>query len=451
MEFHVETVGPCRAKVRVTVPEKRIREEFDRQYDEINKSVALPGFRPGKAPRRLLEARFSRKLSDEVKVKLVEAAFEELVEKKEVRPLAPPRIDPGGIAFDPAKPMEFEFEVLTRPDFALPAREGLEVKVPPIEVAPEDVDAAVERMRVADGTLVGSDDGVVRPDSVVVVDWKARAGDEELAAGENAYYRVGRGVLEGFVAPGLDEALGGKRSGEPVSVDARAAADDPRERVRGKDVTLAVEVKDVKRFRPADLDEAFLKAHDFDSVDELKSDVKRKIVRLRERERDRMAEDRLVDTLVEKAKIPLPEAVVEGEVERWLERRRVEAQAEGVDPAEVTKEAAATKDEVRGRVERDLRRHFLLERLAEADKVEVGDAEVFGAIEQMARDSGRPTAELVEAFRSSGRVDELRAHLRHRKVKETLRRGASLVEEAPPKGKGKAEDEDDGGKKKRKK
>jgi hypothetical protein len=69
----------------------------------------------------------------------------------------------------------------------------------------------------------------------------------------------------------------------------------------------------------------------------------------------------------------------------------------------------------------------------------------------MARDSGRPTAELVEAFRSSGRVDELRAHLRHRKVKETLRRGASLVEEAPPKGKAKAEDEDDGGKKKRKK
>jgi trigger factor len=396
MQFHVETVGPCRAKVKVTVPEARIRQEFDKQYEEINKSFALPGFRPGKAPRRLLEARFGKKLSDEVKTKLLEAAFEELVEKKEVRPLAPPRIDAEKIAFDPAHAFEFEFEVLTRPEFEIPDRQGLEVKVPPIEVDAADVTAAIERMRVAEGTLVPADEGVVPKDGVVVVDWKASAAGEELASGENAYYRVGHGVLERLVAPAIDEAILGKRVGDRATVEARAAADDPRERLRGQAFDLEVQVRDVKRFRPAELDEAFLKAHDFDSVDELRTDVRRRIVRVRERERDRVAEDRLVDLLVARAKIPLPEAVVEGEVERWLERRRVEAQAEGLDPAEVTKEAAAGKDEIRERVESDLRRHFLLERLAETDKVEIGDAEVLGTIEQMARDSGRAASELID-------------------------------------------------------
>jgi trigger factor len=454
MQFHVETVGPCRAKVKVTVPETRIREEFDRQYQEINKSVALPGFRPGHAPRKLLEARFGKRLSDDVKAKLVEAAFEELVQKKEVRPLAPPQIDAGAIAFDPTRPMEFEFEVLTRPEFETPSRDALQVKVPPIEVSPAEVDAALERMRIAEGTLVSAEDGVVGKDSVLVVDWKARAEGDEVASGENAYYRIGRGLLEGLVAPGLDEAVAGKRAGETVTVPARAAGDDARERLRGKAVDLEATVREVKRFKPAELDEAFLKSHDFDSVDELKGDVRRRIVRARERDRDRLAEDRLVDQLVERAKIPLPDAVVEGEVERWLERRRVEAQAEGLDPAEVTKEAAADRDEIRERVERDLRRHFLLERLSEADKTEVGDSEVLGAIEQMARDSGRPSSELVEAFRSSGRIDELRGHLRHRKVKEALRRSASVVEETGASrgtAAGKAEPEEEKPKSKKKK
>jgi trigger factor len=234
-----------------------------------------------------------------------------------------------------------------------------------------------------------------------------------------------------MAAPGLDDALRGKRVGDRATSPARAAADDPRERLRDVDLELEVVVREVKRFKPADLDEAFLKSHDFDSVDELRTDVRRSLVRARERERDRLAEDRLVDLLVERAKVPLPEAVVESEVERWIERRRLEAAAEGLDAAEVTKEAAAAKDEVRARVERDLRRHFLLERLAEEEKVEVTENELVGTIEQMARDAGRSPEELFESLRASGRADELRAHLRHRRVKEGLRRGASVIEEAP--------------------
>jgi trigger factor len=429
MDFRVETIGPCRKKVTVTVPAERIREEYDKQYDEINKNLSLPGFRPGKAPRKILEARFAKKLVGEVKAKLVEAAFQEMVSEKKVQPIASPRVDVEGLAFDPAAAFEFTVEMATRPEFDLPETKGLEVTVPPLSVSDADVDAGVERLRLAEGTLVPAPDGVAAEDDVLVLDLDARRGDAPLHAESNVYYRLGRGVVEGIVAEGLDAALRGASAGAKAKTEGRVAADDPREALRGDPFDLHVEVREVKRFRLPDLDEAFLKARDYDGVDELRQDVRRKIVRARERERDRMAEDRLVDLLVERAKIPLPAEVVDGEVERWLDRRRLEASAEGMPEEEITKEAAGAKDEVRSRVERDLRRVFVLEKVAEAEKVEVGESDLVAAIEQMAREAGRPTSEVAGAFSDPQRLGELRSHVRHRKAKEALRRAASVVEE----------------------
>ena len=176
MDFRVESLAPCRKKVTVTVPAERVREAIDGQYQEINKQIALPGFRPGKAPRKILEAKFGAHVRDEVKGKLVEAAFQQAVEDKQVAPLGQPELDVKDLAVDPEKPFEFHFEVTTRPEFDLPVWKGLEVKVPAAHVSDADVDAGVERLRLSEGTLESSE-GPLASDDVAVVDWKAiRAG-----------------------------------------------------------------------------------------------------------------------------------------------------------------------------------------------------------------------------------------------------------------------------------
>jgi len=430
MDFRVEELAPCRKKVTVTVPAAQVREVVDEQYSEINKQLRLPGFRPGKAPRKLLETRFGVQVKDEAKSKLVESAYKAAIEEKKVAPLGQPTLDVSAITIDPEKDFEFAFEVTTRPEFALPEWKGREVKVPQVSVTDADVDLGVERMLLSDGTLASST-APVAADDVAVLDWSARADGQDLHAEPSAYYRMGRGVLDGIVAPGLDAALTGAETGAKAVVKGRAAADDPRPALAGREFDLAVELKEAKRFQPADLDATFLKRHDFDDADELRKDVRRRLLRGRERERDRVAEDRLIDGLVATADMPLPPDVVENAVEGWIERRRIEAQSQGVSDEEVAKDLAASKEEIRVKVENDLKRHFVLERICESSTVTVDENEMFGAVEQMARESGRSTGELVQHFQESPeRLSELRTHLRHEKAREALRKAAVVVEEA---------------------
>jgi trigger factor len=431
MDFQVKALGPCRKKVAVTIPQARVREEYDKQYDEINKNFALPGFRKGKAPRKLLEKRFGEKLGDEVKENLVKAALEKLVEDKKVEPLAPPTIPIESLAVDPAKALEFEFELVTRPEFETPKYKGVEVKVPALSVPAEEVDRAVDEIRRRGATLKTAEGAAVADGDVLVVDWKASSGDSVEAHDENVFYPFGRGVLAGFVAAGLDDQLRKKKVGATAAVKVTGTADDPREELRGKELDLRVELKEVKRYELPEVDAAFLKKHDYDDVAEMKDDVKKRLLRLKGRERDRLAEDRLVDGLLSGVAISLPEEFVEKELEAWAGRKRMTLEVEGVKEEEIAKAIDAAKGDAKVHIEKDLKRFFLLDRVAEAEKVEVTEQEMAQAIQDIAQAYGRPVEEVMTSFRDGGRLAELRSEIRHRKAREAIRRAATLVEEAP--------------------
>lgn len=433
MEFRVEELAPCRKKVTVIVPADRVRKEIDGQYAEVNKQIALPGFRPGKAPRKLLESRFGVHVQGEVKQKLVEAAYKQLIEEKRIAPLTQPDVDVDGATADPARAFEFAFEVTTRPDFELPGWKGLEVKVPPVSVSDAEVDAGVQRMRLQEGDLVPSEAGAAA-DDVVVLDWEAVEGDAPVHAETSSYYRMGRGVLDGVVVDGLDAKLMGARGGDAFALRGKAPSDDPRPALAGREFGVRLKILEVKRFEPAELNEAFLKRHDFDDVDELKKDVRRGIQRAKDRERDRLTEERLIDRLVSSITIELPSEVVDASVTDWTERQRVEAQAEGRDADEVSKRLTADAGEMRRKVESDLRRHFVLEKISEAENISVAEQELVGAVEQIARDNGRSAGEVIQHFQEQpGRLAELRAHLKHEKAREALRKAATVIDETAPK------------------
>ncbi len=432
MDFRVEEIAPCRKKVTVTVPADRVKSEFDAQFGEINEKISLPGFRPGKAPRKLLESKFGPHVRDEVKGKLVEAGFKQAVEEKKVTPLGRPTLAENEVVVDPAKAFEFAFEVTTRPEFELPTWKGLEVKAPLVEVTDADVESGVDTLRMQQGTLEATTEPLVLGD-VALVDWQVLVDGVEAHREEGAYYRLGRGVLEGVLLEGADAALAGGKAGTTVTVRGRAAPDDPRAALAGQEFDVRLEVKDAKRFVPAPLDEAFLKRHDFDDVDELRRDVRRRILRAKERERDRVAEERLTDGLVGQVSITLPAELVDGAVGGWAERKRIEAQEAGRAEEELTAELAADEAKVRAQVETDLRRHFVLDRIAEAEGLSVSEQELVGAVEQMARESGRSAGEVVQHFQEDpARLSELKTHLLHGKAREALRRAATLVEEAAP-------------------
>lgn len=431
MDFKIDALGPCRKRVTVVVPPEGVQEEFDRQYDEINESVALPGFRKGRAPRKILEKRFATHLVQEVKEKLLQGALEKLLEEKKIEPLRPPEVDLAALALEPEKPFEFGFEVVTRPEFATPTWKGLEVKIPALLVTDADVDAGVEGLRRRAAALKPAPEAEIQDGDVVVVDWKARSGDSVDAHDENAWYALGRGVLGGFVVEGLDDGIRGKKAGATATLPVKVAADDAREELRNRELSLEVTVKEVRRYVLPEVDAAFLKRLDFDDVAELRQDLRKQIQRAQIRERERFAEDRLVATLVQGIEMSLPEEFVEKELEQVTHRRRTDLELEGVAAEEIDKRLEAERAQVRAYVEADLKRHFLLDRIADEEGVKVAEDELLQAVQAIARTYGRAEEEVASTFRDPARLAELTTLVRHRKVRETIRRQASQVEVAP--------------------
>jgi len=431
MDFKVENLGPCRKKIAVTISPERIVEEYDKKYGEINEAVAMPGFRPGRAPRKLLERRFSSRLADEIKADLVKAALEELFEdaERKVEPLAPPDIDLEALQVEAGKPLAFEFELVTRPEFETPAYKGLEVKVPPVEVSAEEVDTQVDQLRRRGATLETVEDGTVEDEDVLVVDWKALDGDSVEAHDDNAYYPYGRGVLAGFVAESLDEQLAGKKVGAKASASVQVAADDQREELRGRELDLQVVLKEIKRYKLPPLDAKFLEKHDYDDEEELRDDVKKRIARAKNRQRDALAEHLLVEQLLEAIEISLPEDFVERELENWALRKRMSLQMDEASDEEIAKQIDAARADTKAAIERDMQRHFLLERIATEEAVEVTEAELAQSIQEIAMAYGHPVEQVAAQFRDQGRLAELQAEVRQRKARAAIRASATLVED----------------------
>jgi trigger factor len=430
MDFTIEPLAPCRKKIGVTIPRERIRAEYDKQYGEINRQLALPGFRKGHTPRKLLEKRFGGALDGEVKTALVKAAIEELVRDRKVEPLSPPSIDVDALAVDPTRPLTFEFELATRPEFTTPTWKGLEMLVTPVTVEDAEVAEAVEGLRRRGARLESQEGAVIADGDVLVLDWSASAGGQVVSEDQGAYHPFGRGALAGLPAEALETALRGQKAGATASAEVTAADDDLREELRGKTVTLTATVREVKRYVLPEVDAAFLSKHDYDDADEMRADLKRQIQRGKTRERDQAAEEQLLDQVVASAQLELPDDLLAQELDAWEQRRIHELTEGGTEHAEAAKQAAAGRPEARTQIAQELKRFFVLDRIAREESLVVADQEVAQAISEIAQAYGRPVEEVIEVYRQGGRLEELRSQLRHRKVREAVRRAAHVVERA---------------------
>lgn len=429
MDFTIESLAPCRKKIGVTIPSERVRAEYDRQYGELNRQFSMPGFRKGHTPRKVLERRFGAAMVDEVKEALVRAALETLVRDRKVEPLAPPSIDLQALALDPAAALAFEFELATRPEFETPAWKGLEMKVTPVAVADDEVEKAVESLRRRGARLEPAPGAAIAEGDVLVIDWKAREGEAVLGEDQGAWHPYGRGAVAGFEAAGLEQELLGKTAPAQARAEVTASDDDPRTELRGKKLVLEVQVHEVRRAVLPELDAAFLKKLDYDDVEEMRADLKRQLTRAKVRERDEQAEEALVEQVVGSARIDLPADLLDQEVEAWAGRRRAELQQEGVtDAAQLDTQVADGRAQARERIAAELKRFFVLDRIARDESLAVGDQEVAQALSEIAQAYGRPVEDVLAAYRQGGRIEELRTQLRHRKVREEIRRAAKVVE-----------------------
>ena len=311
MKSTVEQLSPTRVRINVEVPFTELQPDFDRAYKELAKQVRLPGFRPGKAPAKLLEARVGREaMLDQVVNEALPSRYGQAVTESDVRPLGQPDIQVTKKEY--GQELVFTAEVDVRPEITLPDLSALKITVDPIKVSDEDVDAELQSLRARFGTLTGVERPAVAGD-FVSIDLSAKIDGEDLpeAATKGLSHQVGSGQL----IDGVDDAIVGLSAGESRTFTTTMAAGPHA----GKEAEVTVTVGSVKERELPEPDDEFAQlASEFDTIDELRASLADQVSgakRVQQAEDIRVA---ALDALREQVDMPLPEAIVQAQVDNTL-------------------------------------------------------------------------------------------------------------------------------------
>ena len=433
MEFSVETAGPCRKRVKVTIPSERVSEEFDKSYRQWVRTVPIPGFRPGKAPRKLVEKKFGKQVALEVKQALLDAAFDQALKENDIAPLADPELDVEAVEIEPSKAVDFDFTVTVKPEFDLPEYKEIEVSVPPADPTDEEIESALRGLRKSRATLRPVKKGTVQSGDVVSLKVRGLSGEEEVFHHENLPYEVGSRILADLIADGLDEELEGKEAGAAVRAKAFAPPFAENHPLAGMELVLEAEIIDHKRPDLPDVDGAFAKMFDFDSKDELVEAVSKDVANQKERERERLIEDLALAQLLEKCDFELPQELIQREADEIARRAAYELQMQEKPEEEIAKRVAEIRQLRAEESEKELRAFFLLDKIVDKERILVPESEVQEAVAQIAAYQGKPPEQMYAMLRDAGRLSSLRNQLRVKKARAKLRSKVRVKDAPAPK------------------
>ena len=389
MKISVRNLEPTKVKLTVTVEPEELNPYLDAARKEIAKQVNVPGFRKGHVPGKIIDQRIGfAAVAGEAVNDAVPELYSKALDEKKIRPMAQPEFDVQDVpqaANDDTK-LKFTATVERRPDIELPEIDGLEIAIAKPEVKDEDVDKRLEALRQRFGTLVGVDRPATKGD-FANIDLTAEIDGETVDSQEGVSYELGSNTM----LDGLDEALDGLSAGEETTFEGTLEAGDHE----GQKATVKVKVNSVKAEELPELDDEFAsEASEFDTLDELKADIRKAAAQDAEGRQATEARDAFIAKLQEGLEIPVPKGV---------KANMVAEQLKGMtpDPDKATKEQKAQAEET---VEKDLRDQMVLDALAEKLDVQVSQSDVFNFLASIAQQYGMDPNNFIQAIIKNGQI-----------------------------------------------
>ncbi|MFM9376411.1 trigger factor [Gordonia sp. VNK21] len=413
MKSIVEQLSPTRVKLNVEVPFEELSGDFDRAYKALAQQIRIPGFRPGKAPAKIIEARVGREaVLEQVVNDALPAKYSQAIAETETKAISQPEIDLAELTY--GEPVKFTAEVDIRPEITLPEFSSLAVQVDPVEVADADVEAELDSLQQRFGTLVGVERGAADGD-FVSIDLTATVDGEtvEEATTEGLSHEVGSGNL----IDGLDEALQGLKAGESTTFTTKLVAGEHAD----AEAEVTVTVQSVKERELPELDDEFAQmASEFDTVDELRESLREQVADSKKYEQAGAIRDAVLELLLEQVEFPLPEKIVEEEVEATQHQL---VHALGHDAAQVDKFLEAQgksreewESESKAEAEKSVRTQLLLDAIAEESDVDVSQDELTQQILMQSQRYGIAPQEFIQQLQNANQIGALYADVRRNKA-----------------------------------
>jgi trigger factor len=432
-EYPVEITdaGPSTKRVTVTVPGDHIKQRISEVFGEVRDDVVVPGFRRGKAPRHLIEKKFSKAVRDQVQGEVIRESYQQALEKNDLAVIGEPEFEDAEKIELPAEgDLTYSFTVEVRPEFALPEVGELTVKKPKIVIKDEHVDQALENLRQQQGALIPVEDRAVEAGDYLVADVVVKADDQEVAKQPDAQLVARSGRIAGVTIEDFGDRVAGMKPGETRTITVTAPETAP-EQVRGKELSIELALKDLKALQKAEIDGPFLESLGFENKDEL-------MAALREQMEERVEQDvatnlrrQVSEFLVANTQFDLPGKMTERQTAQVVNRRAMNLLMRGMAEAQVRESIEQIKQGADAEADKELRAFFILDKVATEMDISVDEAEINGQIAALAMERGERPEAVKQKMAKEGGLQNLFLATRERKTLDALLEKVKVEEVEP--------------------
>lgn len=423
MQVNVQRLSPVLVEFDVEVAVDRVKSEVEKAYTSVAKTARVSGFRPGRAPRKVLAHLYGSRIAADVAQRLVDETYPQAISEQKLQPVTDPAIEPRRL--EENKPFGYKARVEVLPQIENVKYDGLEATRPKVVVTPEQISERLDQLRRSHSTLeplkepraaasgdVATIDFTLSVDGALIDDAGATDFQAELGAGT--------------LIPQIETALIGKSVGEQAEATVDMPAQHPHPKLAGKSAVFALTLKDLKeRVLPEPDDEFAKDVGDFETLEALKQDISGTLEKQAKEESDNKLAEQLVIELVKANPVPLPPSLVERQMrvteQEILQRARSQGQ-----------KATGVGEELRGQIQQDsevkVRAGLLMAEIAKTEGIQIGDAELEEGLKELAEQTGKNVAKLRVEYRDQKKREMLIGMILENKVLDIIEAKAKISE-----------------------
>ncbi|MCK5113943.1 MAG: trigger factor [Phycisphaerae bacterium] len=420
----VEDCGTLKKKITVTIYRDKIDAKRDEMFGELGTSAQVPGFRIGRAPKRLLEKRFGKEVSQDVRNSLIGESVGEAIEESELKTLGEPDIKLDEIELPDTGDLSFSFEVEVAPEFDLPELKGIEVKKVVSEVDDAKVDEYIQNLREGRASYEKTDEAAAEGDGIIAA--AKITGDGIEFETPRVHLRVAPGAVEGLPLVDLAKDLAGKKVGDVVTVKVTAPEVHANEDWKGKELSVELTVHEVSRRTLPEVDDAFVSTIGFETMKEFRDFIAARLNEQVESQTKQNMRQQICDHLLKSTDFELPAGVAARHTHSILQRQFVNLMQHGIPREKIEENQAELLASAEEQAKNDLKLSFILGNILEDMDVKVTDDEINSRIASMAMQQGRRPERMRQELAADGTIRQIAISIQEEKAIDKLLEDAKV-------------------------
>jgi len=425
MKVQIETISPYEKKIFFEIPSNTVSEELESTYRALNQNVKLKGFRPGKVPRSILSRDYKTQIEEEVTAKLITDSFRKAVEEHHLLPVAEPTVLDR--VFGEGKDFTYTVTVEVKPDVTVDRYLGLEVEMPGVSIADEEVEAQLKILQDSHAQLKPLDSlRPIQEKDLVILDFEGSLSGKPLEGWKvnNHLVEAGSKMLVGD----LDLQLIGLSQNEEKNILITLPENYPKKELAGKEIHVHLKVKEIKEKILPPLDDELAKdIGDYNSLADLKARLRQTLEEQKKEQAHQAAKGKILDLLIEKHPFPVPKSMIERQVQNLISRAEIRLARQGMKLEESNLDRQKLHESFQPMAEKEVQGSLILEKIAEVEKLSVSEAELEEKFEKLAAQTNQRVEVVKNFYQKKDLGEDLRAQILEEKTLDFLLSQAKIM------------------------